>query len=334
MRGPRRTLASASSLHDTALGHLRSRQISQAESLLEQLRTVHSDTVYPELLQGHLALLSRGDAGAAEALYRRCADLRRRPPSERAAVHHSLARLCRMGERWEEASSLYEAAAALEPSGELEQERLFAAGKLALLRDAPDEAIAPLTAGPAAQPEWRRHFRRELGHACGLCGDLDAAATHYAAAALPELALGDCFGALAVHHERGAPAVAAGALRSAAAAFERASEASAAPSAAAADALVRLARAREGLAALGEVDGGGGAAALFGPERAVPSAAAYAKAVAVDPTSAAAYKGLGRALLGVPRVGNLARRSPPARAGRRGGGGAARRARAHAGRGG
>ena len=202
------TLASASSLHDTALGHLRSRQISQAESLLEQLRTVHSDTVYPELLQGHLALLSRGDAGAAEALYRRCADLRRRPPSERAAVHHSLARLCRMGERWEEASSLYEAAAALEPSGELEQERLFAAGKLALLRDAPDEAIAPLTAGlGCAQPEWRRHFRRELGHACGLCGDLDAAATHYADAALPELALGDCFGALAVHHERGAPAV-------------------------------------------------------------------------------------------------------------------------------
>ena len=42
------------------------------------------------------------------------------------------------------------------------------------------------------------------------------------------------------------------------AAFERASEASAAPPAAAADALVRLARAREGLAALGEVGGGGG----------------------------------------------------------------------------
>ena len=153
------TRASASSLHDTALNHLRSRQLSQAEALLEKLRAAHSDTVYPELLQGHLALLSRGDAGAAEALYRRCADLRTRPPSERAAVHHSLARLCRMGERWEEASSLYEAAAALEPSGELEQERLFAAGKLALLRDAPDAAIAPLTAGlGCAQPEWRATF--------------------------------------------------------------------------------------------------------------------------------------------------------------------------------
>ena len=244
------TLASASSLHDTALGHLRSRQISQAESLLEQLRTVHSDTVYPELLQGHLALLSRGDAGAAEALYRRCADLRRRPPSERAAVHHSLARLCRMGERWEEASSLYEAAAALEPSGELEQERLFAAGKLALLRDAPDEAIAPLTAGlGCAQPEWRRHFRRELGHVRQ--GRPDAAATT-TRPARPTWRR-HCFGALATTAARGGAAA-----PPAAAAFERASEAA---RCAAADA-VRLARAR-GLAALGEVDGGG--AAALGP---------------------------------------------------------------------
>ena len=286
---------------------------------MEQLRAQRPRL--PELLQGHLALLSRGDAGAAEALYRRCADLRRRPPSERAAVHHSLARLCRMGERWEEASSLYEAAAALEPSGELEQERLFAAGKLALLRRARrgDRAadrrprLRAARVAPPLSPRARPRVR--------LCGDLDAAATHYADAALPEVALGDCFGALAVHHERGAGG------RGGRAALRRRrlrarERGVGAPPAAAADALVRLARAREGLAALGEVDGGGGAAVLFGPERAAPSAAAYAKAVAVDPTSAAAYEGLGRALLGVPRVGNFgaplaAGAEPPTRRRRR-----------------
>ena len=177
----------------------------------------------------------------------------------------------------------------------LEQERLFAAGKLALLRDALDAAIAPLTAGLGCAQEWRRHFRRELGHACGLC-DLDAAATHYAARRCQNWCSAT-FGALAVHHERGAPAVAA-ARSPAAAAFERERGGGGAAGGSRRRA-VRLARAREG-SALGEVDGGGGAAVLFGPERAAPSAAAYAKAVAVD-ESAAAYEGLGRALLGVPR---------------------------------
>ena len=304
--------ASPGQLHDAALGHLRSRQISQAESLLEQLRAAHSDTVYPELLQGHLALLSRGDAGAAEALYRRCADLRRRPPSERAAVHHSLARLCRMGERWEEASSLYEAAAALEPSGELEQERLFAAGKLALLRAAPDAASAPLPAGlGCAQPSGAATFAASSATRAG------CAAT--STPPPPTTRTRRCQNWRSATASARSPSTTSAARR-------RSRRARCAPPPPPSSARARRRRrrrrrpptrscawrAREGLAALGEVDGGGGAAVLFGPERAAPSAAAYAKAVAVDPTSAAAYEGLGRALLGVPRVGNFGARSPPA----------------------
>ena len=330
--------AQCAQLHDEGLQLLKQRQASGARTVLARAEKLDPSAAHVLLLRGHMALLVDRDFDAAERLYERAAI---RAPGE-AACEHAFGRLLRSQERWQEADVRYAAAMALQPDDErLSEEGLFVRGKSLLIADDPKAAAAAFAQGRrVASPPWQPHYCKELGHSHGLCGDVDAAIEHYEAAlalrAIPDRSvLASVLHALAAHHERlQSLDVAVGFLGASRTMLGLVAKQPQATAAASATTQLKLARAAEGLYALGapvEDDGNVATASRASAEDAdlpagdntlppvdnnlppgddnLPSGLAaaashYEAALRLDPSSTAAYDGLAGVLLGTSTLAN------------------------------
>lgn len=178
-------------IYTKAVQALRSGQASEAQALLVQLEQQYPGCASSSLLKGHCKLMVEKDRAAAEELYRQA----KRKASGReddAEAEYAFGRLHRLAEQWDQADKHYTHALALMPdNAELEQEHLFVRGKKALVGPRPQAALLPLARGLGkANAQWRKHFARELAHALGFSGQVDAAAQQYEEA----LQLGVCPG--------------------------------------------------------------------------------------------------------------------------------------------
>ena len=313
----------ARGLHDAGLDSLRQRSQDDARESLLQAERLHPASAHTLLLKGHLAMMADGDDESAQHLYT-LASASTQSEREEADVAHAFGRLYRQQLRWEEADESYKAAMAMVPSDMgIAEEGLFVRGKRLLLQDAPADALAQFERGSKlARALWQPHYAREMAHALGFLGDVDATMRQYEAAlrigGLPDrAAIGDLLSTFAVHHERLQALPTAGSFLSGAhAALTSALEA---PLGAEREAAVhlKLARTSAGLHALGALPPVPPSDALPSPAGAcrlasdsLPgyldvAAAHYERAIELHPTLVAAYDELGALLLGCSRLCNF-----------------------------
>ena len=99
-------VGAAQRLHDSALAHLRRRELPAAARLLAQLSASPSASAYASLVAGHCALLGRGEVARAEAAYR-AGIAAAVGDAEAADAAHALGRLFRTQNKWAEADAYY-----------------------------------------------------------------------------------------------------------------------------------------------------------------------------------------------------------------------------------